>query len=106
LVILSSFVKPAINLAAGKNPDGSWGIGISNLCGLGGSFPPLSVFYPSQSWNVTIAIDELKSTNLTFDKFLSNAQGTHIQPQGTVQFVNGKAKIEIHPTELITLRSK
>lgn len=95
--------KPAINAAAGINPDGSWAIGIVNGTGIPGS-PPLTDWYSARAYKVNTTIEELKgSDSKTFDVYRSSAHN-HFVHSGTMEIENGKFSITIAPKELVTLR--
>lgn len=95
--------KPAVNAAAGINPDGSWGIGIVN--NTTGVTTSISQTYPSTDYNVTLNVVDLVSVpSLTCTVFRSRA-GQHFVNSGTITLINGSGIIPLASKELVCLRS-
>ncbi|RYX83818.1 hypothetical protein EON83_12785 [bacterium] len=107
--------KPRILSASAKNPDGSWGIGISNFTA--DSFLGVQGWAdddwnssqggntPGQTFPVTIRIEELKNAgNVPF--VTHRTGGTSQNAKGeTLTMKNGALTINVAPLELVTLRS-
>ena len=102
--------KPRITAAAARNPDGSWGIGISNYTA--DNFPQTTEFEkensgrPAQDFTVTINAQELaQAGEVCFEIHRSGPQLKNSE-QDSATMRNGQLTITIHPLELVTLRSE
>ena len=96
--------KPRLTVAAARNPDGSWGIGLSNFTSEnfnaeGSPGQPATVF------DATLVIPELAGSGaVTFTEHASNGHLTNAN-QGVVTLIDGRGTVRVEPLELITLRS-
>lgn len=96
--------KPAINCAAAKNPDGSWGIGAVNLTGINATFFG-ETYYPAATYNVTIYVKELANVASTNFRLYRSSASKRFYNDGIVTMRNGSVTVTITPKELISLRS-
>ncbi len=105
-------LKPPIFLAAGERPDGSWGIGITNLSGgcspLDGDScgqPVGAVTIPKTTFDATIVVEELQgSGEIEFEVYRTNAT-KRIEKEATVTMVDGTLEVTVPQYDLITFRS-
>ncbi|MCC5634369.1 hypothetical protein LC593_00595 [Nostoc sp. CHAB 5844] len=113
--------KPRIIVASAKNPDGSWGIGISNYTSdkffftipvdLG--FPPDTLFTNPQTgraaetFAVTVSVEELaQAGDIKMKMYRSNSNVNNVYI-GTALMRQGKVTIpKVESLDLITLRSQ
>ncbi len=97
--------KPRLIVAAARNPDSSWGIGIANYTSA--NFPPR--FWcpgkPAQSFIVTVQVEELaKAGDIRFEARRIGPQFKNpCEEPATMR--GGQLTITINPLELVTLRS-
>jgi O-glycosyl hydrolase len=101
--------KPRITAAAARNPDGSWGVGVSNYTA--DDFPQKDQFQidncgrAAQSFTVTVNVEELANAGeLRFETHRSGPQCQNAR-QEPVTMRNGQLTVTVHPLELVTLRS-
>ena len=102
--------KPRVSAAAARNPDGTWGIGLSDYTS--DHFPAFDPFHrdnggdPAQAFSVTVRVPELaKVKALRFAVRRSN-RGVNDVPAGTLVMRGGVVTVpRIGPLDLITLRS-
>ena len=102
--------KPRIFAAAARNPDGTWGIGLSNYTS--DAFPDFDQFHKdnaghsAQTFAVTVVISELaRIKSLRFTARRSNVGANDI-PAGTFIMHNGRLTVPgVGPLDVITLRS-
>jgi O-glycosyl hydrolase len=101
--------KPRITAAAARNPDGSWGLGISNFTS--DDFPQKNQFQKdncgraAQSFTVTVNVAELaQAGELRFAARRSGPQARNA-PEEPVTMRDGQLTVTIHPLELVTLRT-
>jgi hypothetical protein len=97
--------KPRLIVAAARNPDGSWGIGMTDFTS--DHFPP-HFWYPgkpAQSFAVTIMIEELAAAGE--GRFEVRRLGPQLPApsQESAPLHNGALTVTINPLELLTLRS-
>lgn len=96
---------PRLVVAAARNPDGSWGIGISDYTS--DNFPHDFWFSgkPAQSFTVTVKVEELaKAGELRFETRRIGPQFKNsLQVPAIMR--NGQLTVTINPLELVTLRS-
>lgn len=102
--------KPRLNAAAAKNPDGTWGIALSNFTAdTFLSDTPQSKENsgsPSQDFSVAVRVPELaKAGDVPFRLHRNSATRRDID-EGTILLHNGEATLTIAPRELVTLRSE
>ncbi len=104
--------KPRLTAAAARNPDGSWGIGLSNY-----TAPPFrdaddpadfalhNSGYHAQSFSATVRVPELK--NVPTLRFIVHRSGSGLKDARAESLVmhQGRLTVEIAPLELVTLRS-
>jgi O-glycosyl hydrolase len=100
--------KPPLYLAAGVNPDGSWGIGITNYTS--DSLPrdtSITAFAAATAYNVAVKIEELAdSGDISFAAYRCNAVAPYIHKDSAVLMQNGTMTVDsIGPFDMITLRS-
>ena len=98
--------KPRITVAAARNPDETWGIGISNFTAPQFSEKPSDSGYENgfkaQTFDVTVQVPELKNALFTVHRNgpNQNENGKPLAMQnGTITIRN------VSPLELVTLRS-
>jgi len=104
--------KPRVNAAAARNPDGTWGVGLSNYTSPTfrdaddpKDFALHNSGYPAQAFQVTVRVPELAKINaLRFAVRRSTATAGD-RPGGFVVMHNGVMTISLMPLELVTLRS-
>ncbi|MBA3704943.1 MAG: T9SS type A sorting domain-containing protein [Bacteroidetes bacterium] len=100
--------RPQLTASCGKNPDGSWGIGLSNYTAndFTNSFYAMWAHTPAETFNATIKINELASSgNIVMNIYRSNSN-INIQSMGTIVMNNGVVTVNnISSLDLITLRS-
>ena len=104
--------KPRLNAAAAKNPNGTWGIGLSNFTSATfqdqddpKDFALHNSGYPAVSMQVTIRMPELaKVKRLRFAVHHSTATVSN-QPKGFVIMHSGVVTVLVQPLELVTLVS-
>jgi len=98
--------KPRLVVAAARNPDGSWGIGISDYTS--DDFPNHFWFIgkPTQSFIVTVKVEELaKAGELRFETLRSGPRLNNSRQEPVAIMGNGQLTVTINPLELVTLRS-
>jgi len=104
--------KPRLTVAAARNPDGSWGIGLSNFTAPnfleaprqnnGGDF---FNGYHARTFAVTLSVPELaRSGALSFQVHRSNSTLNDVA-QAPVTMKNGRVTVTLDPLDLVTLRS-
>ena len=101
--------KPRLNAAAAKNPDGTWGVGLSNFTGDGFLQDTQqnrdNSGYPPENLAVTVRVPELASAgDVPFHLHRNSATLRDID-EGLVILHHGEANVTIAPQELVTLRS-
>lgn len=104
--------KPRVNAAAARNPDGTWGIGLSNYTSPTfrdaddpKNLPLHNSGYPAQAFRVKVRVPELaKVSALRFAVRQSTAM-VGDRPGGFVVMHNGVVAVPLLPLELVTLRS-
>ena len=107
--------KPRLTVAAARNPDGSWGLGLCNYTA--DNFDKVQGwsdgkwnreqggFTPAQPIMVTVQVSELKdSGKIPFAVHHSSA-ALKTENSGTVTMHNGEVILRVNPLELVTLRS-
>jgi hypothetical protein len=102
--------KPHLSVAAARNRDGSWAVGLSNYTS--NTFPEFDQFhkdnsgFSAQTFSVTVRVPELQRVkSLRFDVRRSNS-GVNDRPAGTVVMHSGLVTVpNIGPLDLVTLRS-
>lgn len=96
--------KPKICAAAAVNPDGSWGLGIVNLSGVGPS-DPIAQFHPAEELSVTVQLPEIAdSPPVRFHVWRCKAGQTGVEV-GLVEAKEGRVSFPIGPRELVCLRA-
>ena len=98
--------KPRVTVAAARNPDGTWGIGISNFTAPNFAEKPSNDGYANgygaQTFDVTVKIPELKGALFTIHRNGPNGDKTDkalMMRDGILTITN------VSPLELVTLRS-
>ncbi|MGB3652520.1 MAG: hypothetical protein WBA41_15055 [Rivularia sp. (in: cyanobacteria)] len=105
--------KPQITVASAKNPDGSWGIALSNYTSDRFIAPSASEWTKTQkgskaaTFKVTVFVKELeRAGNIKMKVYRSNSNVNNVYV-GNLVMHNGKVTIpKIKSLDLITLRSK
>ncbi|BDI32495.1 hypothetical protein CCAX7_45460 [Capsulimonas corticalis] len=105
--------KPHVNAAVARNPDGTWGVGLSNFTSDDFQRPSTPDWYrrqggyPARTFDVTVRIPELaKARAVRFTVRRSN-RGVNDAPRGEVVMHYGEAIVpNVGPFDLITLRSQ
>ena len=106
--------KPKLTAAAARNPDGTWGIGLSNFTSPTfqdaddeKNFTLHNGGYAARRFAVTVRVPELARVKaLRFAVRRSNS-GVNDVPAGILTMHNGVVKIpDVRPLDLITLRSR
>ncbi|MCD6681940.1 MAG: hypothetical protein LT102_15055 [Burkholderiaceae bacterium] len=93
--------KPGLVAAAAKNPDGSWGVAVTNITGVENS--RVAWYHPAATYKVTIELPIAE--RLRFGVVRSNA--TELLVPGTDLWTNdGAITVVLRPNELITARSR
>jgi hypothetical protein len=98
--------RPPAAMAAARNPDGTWSAGIVNATGIAGAEP--GTFYPPEpiTLEVSIAFSDLTtSPDTLFRVWRSNADEAEVE-EAPVTLQGGVLTIEVHPQELVTVRSE
>lgn len=105
--------KPRLTASAAQNPDGSWGIGLSNytaesFLGVQGWSnaewnKTQGGFTPGQTFPVTLQIEELKNRGNI--RFTVQRSSSTTKKAETVLMQNGQVSLTVAPLELVTLRS-
>jgi len=108
--------KPRLTAATAKNPDGSWGIGLSNFTA--DSFSGVQGwaddnwnktqggYTPGQGFFVSVQIDEAKGLGeVPFTVYRTNATLQNAKGE-TVVMKDGRVTVPVGPMEVVTLRSK
>lgn len=104
--------KPMITVAAAENPNGTWGVGISNFTSDYFTDPNTPTWdqtqlgQAAQTFDVTVDIPEMAdSGNVTMQVYKSNSD-YNIVNQGTITMTNGSFTLDnVGPLDLWTLRS-
>jgi len=105
--------KPRLTAGAARNPDGSWGIGLSNDTSPtfgdaddGKNFAVHNSGYAARTFAVTVRVPELaRVKTLRFAVRRSNS-GVNDVPAGTIVMHNGIVTLPaVGPLDLVTLRS-
>ena len=98
--------KPRVTLAAARNPDGSWGIGIANFTAPQFAEKPgdngYENGYQAQTFDVVVNVPELKNALFTVHR-----NGPNEDTNGKVLAMRGGTMTipNVSPLELVTLRS-
>jgi len=95
--------KPALNVSAAKNSDGSWVLAVVNDTGI--SKWQHSWLYPEKHYEVTFDVAELVSGGTIRFDVVRSGKGAPLRDDGELTMIGGKITITIAPRELITLRS-
>ncbi|MBU6411286.1 MAG: hypothetical protein KGR98_12950, partial [Verrucomicrobia bacterium] len=98
--------KPPLVVAAARNPDGSWAIGISDYTS--NDFPPH--FWhpgkPAQGFTVTVRVEELaRAGELRFETRSIGPQFKNSRQRPVTVMRHGQLTVTVTPLELVTLRS-
>lgn len=105
--------KPAIIGAAGRNPNGSWGLNVVNLTGEPNSgrnppsYPGSAVYRPAATYHITYHVAELANRRGDPFRFELYRSSSAVQDadEGAVFMSNGDVTFTIAPMELVTLVS-
>jgi hypothetical protein len=102
--------KPAISAAAAVNPDGTWGIAVSNCTGMGDITTydgnVIAWTYPEATYEVTVNVAELCSEGeIGFSMCRRNAALRDKAECEQVLMTDGAVRVTVEPKELICLRS-
>ena len=104
--------KPQITVASAKNPDGSWGIAVSNYTSNkfvnsnASEWMKTQEGFGAESFQVTVFIEELaKTRDIKMQMYRSNSNINNIY-MGSLVMHKGKVTIpKVDSLDLITLRS-
>lgn len=101
--------KPRVVVAAGRNPDGSWAVGISNYTyndfPTGSDFHRENAGHPAQVFTVAVTLDDLSDVpEMPFEVQRSDRHGTRNESSPLIARY-GQLELAIDPLELVTLRS-
>lgn len=102
--------KPRLNAAAGRSPDGTWAVALSDFTAEGfvtdtqinrdnGGSPP-------EDFQVTVRVPELAGAGDVPFHLFRNSPSLHDIDEGTAMMHGGTLTVTIAPTELVTLRSE
>lgn len=105
--------KPRLTAAAARNPDGSWGIGLSNFtsptftdAGDEKDFAVHNGGYAARTFAVTVRVPELASVNALRFAVRRSSGGVDDAAAGTVVMRGGVVSVPaVGPLDLVTLRS-
>ena len=104
--------KPRVNAAAARNPDGTWGIGLSNYTSPTfrdaddpHDFALHNSGYAAQAFQVTVRVPELAKRGAVRFVVRRSTATVGDRPGGFVLMHNGVVTVPLLPLELITLRS-
>ncbi len=101
--------KPRLNAAAARNPDGTWGVGLSDFTSdqflLDTPLNRDNAGSPSETFAVTVRVPELAGTGDVLFRVHRNSPALRDMDEGTVVMHQGQVMLAIAPTELVTLRS-
>jgi len=102
--------KPRITAAAARNPDGTWGVGISNYTS--DAFPAFDQFHrdnrggPAQTYAVTVVVPELARVKaLKFAVRRSNVGADDVSAGALVMHEGRLTVPNVGPLDVFTLRS-
>lgn len=94
--------KPAITVAAARNPDGSWGIGVVNTTGIPDN--SISEYYPAATYEVTIQLPPQAPLRFALSRSSATAS---LQSEGEMMANAARQiKVVVRSHELVTLRSR
>lgn len=103
--------KPRLCVAAARNPDGGWAIGISNYTSNDFEFPKMTQFdrdntgSPAQTFSVTLRVPELASSGAVTFRLHRNSALLRDMDEGLVTMRAGVLTIpDVSPLQLVTLR--
>ncbi|HEV2246166.1 MAG TPA: hypothetical protein VGW37_05890 [Terriglobia bacterium] len=97
--------RPRVIVAAARNPDGSWGVGV---CDYTAKEFPHGFWYrgkPAQSFEVTLKIQELAKTGAVAFQMCRRGPQTPACTREPMTMQDGSLTLTINPLELLTLRS-
>jgi hypothetical protein len=95
--------KPKLIVAAGRNADGTWAVGLANFTHA--SFTDErdkddQKGFPAETFDVTVVIEELR----TADDRTLEVHRSNNRPAGTVTLTQGRVTVhDVAPCDLITL---
>lgn len=100
--------KPRLNVAGARNPDGTWGLAVSNFTSdrflQDTQLNKDNAGYAPQAFTVTLQVPELAhSGNLRF-RVHRNSETLRDIDEGVAVMQNGQITLPIAPLELVTLR--
>ena len=105
--------KPKLTAAAARNPDGAWGIGLSNYtaatftdAGDEKDFAVHNGGYAARTFAVTVRVPELVRVKMLRFAVRRSNSGVNDVPAGTVVMHSGVVTVPaVRPLDLVTLRS-
>lgn len=102
--------KPHLVAAAGRNPDGSWGVGLTDFTlPEGDAANSRNGFFngdKAQAYTVTVNVPELANVGaVPFTVYRSSGTLNDVR-EGNVTMTHGSVTVTVYPLELVTLRSK
>ncbi len=102
--------KPRLNAAAGRNPDGTWAVALSDFTSsaflLDTQLNKDNSGYPPQSFVVTVRVPELARAGDVPFRLTRNSETLRDIDEGTLVMHNGEMTVPLAPTELVTLRAE
>lgn len=102
--------KPRLTAAGGRNPDGTWGLALSNFTS--NTFIENTQLnkdnsgFTAQSFTVTVRVPELAKAGNVLFRLTRNSETLRDIDEGTAIMHNGTLTVSIAPLELVTLRSE
>lgn len=104
--------KPRLTVAAARNADDTWAIGLSNYTADNFEFPNMTQFdrdntgFPAQTFTVTLHVPELATTKAVTFRVHRNSDTLRDVDEGLVTMRNGVVTIpDVAPLQLVTLRA-
>jgi len=104
--------KPRLTVAAARNPDGAWAVGISNYTSDNFLWPGMTQFdrdnsgFAAQTFAVTVRVPELAGIKAVAFRIHRNSGTLHDVDGGLVTMRNGVLTIpDVAPLQLVTLRA-
>lgn len=104
--------KPRLTVAAARNPDGAWAVGLSNYTSDNFVWPGMTQFdrdnsgFAAQTFAVTVRIPELAAVKAVTFRIHRNSDMLHDVDGGLVTMHSGVVTIpDVAPLQLVTLRA-
>ncbi len=104
--------KPAVGASVAQNPDNSWTIAAVNMTGCLSDNLPITathparyyVYYPAESYDVTLFIEELDGTGEQKLALTRSSKTKRIEFEDSVTMTDGLVTVAVGPRELVSLR--